>query len=61
MHTAVIVADFLAGKNVRVLEHPPYSPDLAPADFWFFPRVKAALAGKRLSAQTFKKELAGVT
>ena len=61
VHTAAIVADFLAGKNVQMLEHPPYSPDLAPADFWFFPKVKAALAGKTLSAETFKKEWEGVT
>ena len=40
-----------------MLEQPPYSPDLAPANFWFFPRVKIALAGKTLSAETFKKEV----
>ena len=57
VHTAAIVADFLSGKNVQMLEHPPYSPDLAPANFWFFPRVKIALAGKTLSAETFKKEV----
>ena len=44
-----------------MLEQPPYSPDLAPANFWFFPRVKIALAGKTLSAETFKKESAGVS
>ena len=61
MHLENCVADFLAGKSVQMLEHPPYSLDLAPADFWFFPRVKIALAGKTLSAETFKKESAGVT
>jgi hypothetical protein len=24
----------LARKGITVLDHPPYSPDLAPADFW---------------------------
>ena len=61
VHTAAFVADFLAGKSVQMLEHPPYRIDLALADFWFFPRVKIALAGKTLSAETFKKESAGVT
>jgi hypothetical protein len=28
------------------LEHPPYSPDLAPCDFWAFPTVKRELRGK---------------
>ncbi len=28
-----------------VLEHPPYSPDLAPMDFRVFPELKASLRG----------------
>ena len=27
--------------------HPPYSPDLAPCDFFLFPRMKRDLKGKR--------------
>jgi hypothetical protein len=30
-----------------VLEHPPYSPDLAPCDFFLFPKIKSALKGVR--------------
>jgi hypothetical protein len=29
------------------LEHPPYSPDLAPCDFWTFPTMKRELWGKK--------------
>jgi len=29
------------------MEHPPYSPDLDPNDFWLFPRIKSALKGRR--------------
>jgi hypothetical protein len=25
------------------MDHPPYSPDLAPCDFWLFPKLKNAL------------------
>ena len=32
-HQAVSVKAFLAKNNVTKLEHPPYSPDLAPTDF----------------------------
>jgi transposase len=32
---------FLANKNITVLEHPPYSPDLAPCDFYLFPEIKS--------------------
>ena len=29
--------------------HPPYSPDLAPCDFWFFPKLKNALKVQRFA------------
>jgi len=32
-HQLVLVKDLLAKNNVTTLEFPPYSPDLAPADF----------------------------
>ncbi|PNF22264.1 RING-box protein 1A [Cryptotermes secundus] len=44
-HKSKIVCDFLARKGITVLDHPPYSPDLAPADFWLFPKVKLAMKG----------------
>jgi hypothetical protein len=46
-HTAGVVARFLAIKQVTVLHHPSYSPDLAPADFFPFPKLKSQLKGKR--------------
>jgi len=42
-HPSVLVKDFLAKNNVTTLEHPPYSPDLAAADFYLFPGMKSAL------------------
>ena len=35
-HTAHSVREFLAKKNIPVFPHPPYSPDLAPCDFYLF-------------------------
>jgi hypothetical protein len=29
--------------------HTPYSPDLAPSDFWLFPKLKKTLKGQYLS------------
>ena len=26
--------------SIKTLPHPPYSPDLAPYDFWLFPKFK---------------------
>ena len=36
-HNALSFRQFLAEKNITVLEQPPYSPDLAPCDFFLFP------------------------
>ena len=32
----------------RLLPHPPYSPDLAPSDLYFFPVLKQCLQGTLL-------------
>jgi histone-lysine N-methyltransferase SETMAR len=54
VHTATSVVDFLAAKGVKMIPHPPYSPDLAPGDFFLFPRVKSELAGQTLTQESFK-------
>jgi transposase len=36
----------------RKMEHPPYSPDLAPVDFYLFPQLKSALKGRRFCDAT---------
>jgi transposase len=40
------VREFLASKQITVLEHPPYSPDLAPNDFFLFMKIKKILKGR---------------
>lgn len=35
-HTALTVREFLATKNIPTLPQPPYSPDMAPCDFFLF-------------------------
>jgi histone-lysine N-methyltransferase SETMAR len=57
VHTANNVTKFLAKKNIRTLQHPPYSPDLAPADYCLFRRLKSDLAGVSVTPETFKTEL----
>jgi transposase len=42
-HNATIVKQFSAQRKVAVLDHPPYSPDLAPADYFLFQKVKSHL------------------
>ena len=45
VHTAAKTKKFLVEKGIKTLVHAPYSPDLAPADFFLFPTVKLALSG----------------
>jgi len=45
-HTLLLVWQFLSNKNITVCPHPPYSLDLAPCDFWLFPKVKMTVKGK---------------
>jgi len=44
-HTALSIREFLAKKNIPVLPHPPYGPDLAPCDFCLFSNLKFKLKG----------------
>ena len=45
-HTLLLVQQFLSNKNITVCPHPPYSLNLAPCDFWLFPKVKMTMKGK---------------
>jgi len=45
-HTALSVREFLATKQITVLEYPAYSPDLAPIDFFLFLKINETLKGK---------------
>jgi len=45
-HMALSVREFLATKQITVLEHPAYSQDLAPSDFFLFPKIKEILKGR---------------
>lgn len=50
---------FLTDNHITTLEHPPYSPDLAPCDFNLFPKVKSVLKGTRFeSVDAVKKKMA---
>ena len=48
-HDALRFHEFLAKNSITKMDHPPYSPDLAPCDFWLFPKLKNALKGQRFA------------
>lgn len=50
-HKSTTVREYLKESGLVVLDHPPYSPDLFPCDFWWFPRLKEMLEGRRFESR----------
>ena len=46
-HASLLIRSYLAKHQIPVVPHPPYSHDLAPADFFLFPKLKTTLKGRR--------------
>ena len=44
-YSSFLVHNFLAKNETTVVPQPPYSPDLAPANFFLFPKLKSTLKG----------------
>ena len=42
-HTALVLRDHFAKNSMHIVPQPPYSPNLAPCDFWLFPILKRPL------------------
>lgn len=57
-HTATKSVQKLREIGFTVLPHPPYSPDLAPSDFYLFSPLKSAIRGKNYrSAEEIQADL----
>ena len=40
VHNSILVTDCMTMIGIKTVPHPPYSPDLAPCDFWLFPKLR---------------------
>jgi len=47
MRDALLIREFFTKHETTVVPQPPYSPDLAPAEFFLFPQLKSSLKGRR--------------
>ena len=42
---SILVTDYLTKMDIKTVPQPPYSPDLAPCDFWLFPTLRGCRYG----------------
>jgi len=47
VQASLLIRTYLAKHQISVAPHPPYSPELAPADFFMFPKLQTTLKGRR--------------
>ena len=40
VHNSILVTDYLSKMGIMTVRHTPYSPDLTPADFWLFRKLR---------------------
>ncbi|UYV77304.1 hypothetical protein LAZ67_15000438 [Cordylochernes scorpioides] len=50
-HTAHLMTSFLAKNGTQILLQPPYFPDIAPNDFFLFPKLEAVLKGRHFDTR----------
>jgi hypothetical protein len=46
-HASLLIRSYLAKHQTWVVPHSPYSPDITPAEFFLFPKLKTTLKGRR--------------
>ena len=56
VHNSILVTDYLTKMGIKTVPQSPYSPDLAPCDFWLFPKLKENLRGCRYENIEVMKE-----
>jgi len=65
-HASLLIRSYLSKYQTSVVPHPPYSPDLAPANLFLFPKLKITLKGRRFQTvaeiqENAKRELRAIT
>lgn len=59
VRSLLLVRNFRTKNAMTVVPQPPYSPDLALADFYLFPKMKRPMKGERCDdVEIIKKKIA---
>ena len=56
-HKAASTLEMMRNEEVNLLDHPPYSPDLSPPDFFYFPKISNSLPTKNFTADELFDEI----
>ncbi|XP_053403130.1 histone-lysine N-methyltransferase SETMAR-like [Mercenaria mercenaria] len=49
-HTSKVTTSHIEHLGINLLDHPPYSPNLSPNDFYLFPTLKRELRGLKMNS-----------
>jgi hypothetical protein len=61
LYIAHVATEVLADIGGTPVDHPSYSPDLAPCDFWAFAMLKHELQGQKFSTDAEVKQATAPT
>ena len=51
VHSSHLIQGFLEKHNIPLIRQAPYSPDMAPCNFWLFSKLKMPLKGTRFESR----------
>jgi len=55
------VSDYLTKNHILTINHSPYSPDMAPCDFYLFGKMHLPMKGKRYAdVEAIQKACTGI-
>ena len=60
-HTSQVVMTSATESGFEILPHPPYSPVIAPSDFYPFPKLKSHLHGIQYGSNEIDIEAVNIT
>lgn len=58
-HITKSVKAYLNQVGITIIDHPPYSPDLAPSDFWLFDTIKQQLSD-HTTVESLKRQITSI-
>jgi len=60
-HRSTLVSDYLTKNHILTINHSPYSPDMAPCDFYLFGKMHLPMKGKRYAdVEAIQKACTGI-